>query len=183
MNILVKLSGSIACYKTCHVVSRLSQAGHDVRCAMSPAARQFVGLATLEGLSGNRVATETFEPGEWMEHIELPRWADLTLLCPATANRLNKMAAGIADDVVGNLFLTHDFAKPYLIAPAMNTRMWQHPTTQASVARLTGMGLEFVDPDSGLLACREVGAGRLADPDDIVALVLARLGERAKHET
>jgi phosphopantothenoylcysteine synthetase/decarboxylase len=175
VNVLVKLSGSIACYKTCHVVSRLTQAGHDVRCAMSPSAQKFVGVATLEGLSGNRVATETFEPGAWMEHIELPRWADLTLLCPATANRLNKMAAGIADDLLGNLFLTHDFAKPYLVAPAMNTRMWEHPTTRASVARLVDMGIELVDPDAGLLACRETGSGRLADPDDIVALVLGRL--------
>ena len=175
MNILVQLSGSIACYKACHVVSRLSQAGHDVRCAMSPSALRFVGEATLEGLSGNRVATETFEPGAWMEHIELPRWAELTLLCPATANRLNKMAAGIADDLLGNLFLTHDFTKPYLVAPAMNTRMWQHPATRAAVARLGGLGVEFIDPDSGMLACREVGDGRLADPDVIVQVVLDRL--------
>jgi phosphopantothenoylcysteine synthetase/decarboxylase len=175
MNVLVKLSGSIACYKTCHVVSRLAQAGHEVRCAMSPAARQFVGEATLEGLSGNRVAVETFEPGAWMEHIELPRWADLTLLCPATANRLNKMAAGIADDLLGNLYLTHDFVKPYLIAPAMNTRMWTHPATRVSVARLGELGLEFIDPDTGMLACREVGDGRLAEPDVIVATVIDRL--------
>ena len=175
MKVLLQVSGSIACYKAAHVVSRLTQAGHDVRCALSPAALSFVGAATFEGLSGNAVVSETFEPGRWMEHIELPRWADLTLLCPATANRLNKMAAGVADDLLGNLFLTHDFAKPFLVAPAMNTRMWEHPTTRASVRSLTAMGLEMVSPDSGALACREVGDGRLADPDGIVALVVERL--------
>ncbi len=175
MNVLFQLSGSIACYKAAHVVSRITQAGHDVRCAASPSALQFVGAATLEGLSGNPVATETFESGRWMDHIELPRWADLTIVCPATANRLNKMAAGVADDLLGNLFLTHDFTKPFLVAPAMNTRMWQHPTTVASAARLTAMGIEIVTPDSGALACREVGDGRLADPDGIVALLLDRL--------
>lgn len=175
MNVLFQVSGSIACYKAAHVVSRVSQAGHDVRCAVTPSALAFVGAATFEGLSGNAVVSETFEAGRWMEHIELPRWADLTILCPATANRLNKMAAGVADDLLGNLFLTHDFAKPFLVAPAMNTRMWNHPTTQASVERLLGMGLELVSPDSGALACREVGDGRLADPDGIVALLLERL--------
>lgn len=179
MNVLFQVSGSIACYKAAHVVSRLSQAGHDVRVAVTPSALAFVGAATFEGLSGNPVVSSTFEPGRWMEHIELPRWADLTLLCPATANRLNKMAAGVADDLLGNLFLTHDFAKPFLVAPAMNTRMWHHPTTQASVDRLVAMGLELVSPDAGALACREVGDGRLADPDGIVALVLARLEAQA----
>ena len=175
MNVLFQVSGSIACYKAAHVVSRLTQAGCDVRCAASPSALSFVGAATFEGLSGNAVVSETFEAGRWMEHIELPRWADLTILCPATANRLNKMAAGVADDLLGNLFLTHDFTKPFLVAPAMNTRMWQHPTTQASIDRLVAMGIELVAPDAGALACRDVGDGRLADPDGVVALVLERL--------
>ena len=178
MIVLFQLSGSIACFKACSVVSALTQAGHDVRCAASRSALEFVGRATLEGLSANLVATDTFEEGRWMEHIELPRQADLTILCPATANRLNAMAAGSGADLLGTMFLAHDFTKPFLVAPAMNTRMWQHPVTQRSVVSLRSMGLSFIEPEGGMLACGEVGAGRLAEPSTIVDEVLRVLGEQ-----
>lgn len=169
MNILFQLSGSIACYKACSVVSGLVHAGHQVQCAATESALKFVGAATLEGLSGKELITETFAPGRWMEHIELNRWADLSLLCPATANRLNKMAAGVADDLLGNLWMTHDFTKPLLIAPAMNTKMWTHPITQASLEKLEGLGAIILRPNSGNLACGDVGEGRLLEPEDILA--------------
>jgi phosphopantothenoylcysteine decarboxylase/phosphopantothenate--cysteine ligase len=173
MNILFQLSGSIACYKACQVISRLAQDGHRVQCVASESALKFVGAATLEGLSGLPLLTDTFAPGRWMEHIELNRWADRSIVCPATANRLNKMAAGIADDLLGNLWLTHDFAKPIMVAPAMNTKMWQHPTTLASVAKLTAMGVQVLTPAAGNLACGDVGEGRLIEPDDILRALLS----------
>jgi phosphopantothenoylcysteine synthetase/decarboxylase len=169
MNILFQLSGSIACYKACSVVSGLVRAGHTVQCVASESALKFVGAATLEGLSGRELLTETFQPGRWMEHIELNRWADLSVLCPATANRINKMASGVADDLLGNLWLTHDFAKPLFLAPAMNTKMWTHPITQSSLERLESLSVNVLKPGAGNLACGEIGEGRLMDPDEILA--------------
>jgi phosphopantothenoylcysteine synthetase/decarboxylase len=172
MNILFQLSGSIACYKACTVISKLTQDGHSVQCVASSAALKFVGPATLEGLSGRQLLTQTFEPGRWMEHIELNKWCDLSLLCPATANRINKMAAGVADDLLGNLWLTHDFSKPLFIAPAMNVKMWHHPITQASRLKLTELGAIFLEPESGPLACGDVGDGRLMEPEMILERLL-----------
>lgn len=178
MNVLFQLSGSIACYKACSVLSRLVQDGHTVQCVASTAALQFIGPATLEGLSGRPLLTDTFTPGRGMEHIELNRWADLTLLCPATANRLNKMATGVADDLLGNLWLTHDFSKPFLVAPAMNTRMWTHPITQKSLATLEQLGLIFLRPEAGPLACGEVGEGRLMEPDALLLALAPYLSQK-----
>jgi phosphopantothenoylcysteine synthetase/decarboxylase len=155
------------------VVSQLVQAGHAVQCVASGSAMQFIGPATLEGLSQRDLLTDTFQPGRWMEHIELNRWADRSVICPATANRLNKMAAGVADDLMGNLWLTHDFAKPLFVVPAMNTKMWQHPITQASVTKLQALGVRMLNPASGNLACGDVGDGRLMEPEDILKAILA----------
>jgi phosphopantothenoylcysteine synthetase/decarboxylase len=179
MNVLFQLSGSIACYKACAVVSGLVRAGHTVQCVATGSALKFVGAATLEGLSGRELLTDTFAPGRWMEHIELNRWADLSLLCPATANRLNKMVAGVADDLLGNLWLTHDFAKPLLIAPAMNTKMWTHPITQQSIEKLESLGVVVLRPESGNLACGDVGEGRLMEPDEILARLHSLAAESA----
>jgi phosphopantothenoylcysteine decarboxylase/phosphopantothenate--cysteine ligase len=155
------------------VVSQLVQAGHAVQCVASSSALQFIGPATLEGLSQRDLLTDTFQQGRWMEHIELNRWADRSVICPATANRLNKMAAGVADDLMGNLWLTHDFSKPLFVVPAMNTKMWQHPITKASVAKLQDMGVRLLSPASGNLACGDVGDGRLMEPEDILKAILA----------
>jgi phosphopantothenoylcysteine synthetase/decarboxylase len=173
MNILFQLSGSIACYKACTVVSKLTQAGHTVQCVATESALRFIGAATLEGLSGRALLTETFAPGRWMEHIELNRWAEISVLCPATANRLNKMATGVADDLLGNLWLTHDFSKPLFVAPAMNTKMWTHPITQQSVQKLESLGVTILRPEAGNLACGDVGEGRLMEPDAILRAILA----------
>lgn len=172
MNILFQLSGSIACYKACTVISRMAQAGHSVQCVASGSTLKFIGAATLEGLSGRALLTDTFAPGRWMEHIELNRWADISVLCPATANRLNKMAAGVADDLLGNLWLTHDFAKPLFVVPAMNTKMWTHPITQESVRKLEALGVTLLRPDAGNLACGDVGEGRLLEPEAILKAIL-----------
>ena len=122
-NILFVLTGSIAGFKACEAVSQLVQRGHQVRTVATAAALRFIGPATLEGLTGAPVLWDMFAPGVALEHINLTRWADLVIVCPATANTLNRLAAGLADDLPGALFLAHDRAKPWLVAPAMNPAM------------------------------------------------------------
>lgn len=169
------MSGSIACYKACQVISRLVQMGHEVQVVATPAALQFVGTATLEGLSGRKVLSDLWDRGHAMDHIHLVREADLILAAPATANLINKMSNGLADDLMTTLFLAHDFKRPFLLAPAMNTTMYFHPTTQESLTRLTKMGVEILETASGVLACGETGPGKLLDPDLILKEVLERL--------
>jgi phosphopantothenoylcysteine decarboxylase / phosphopantothenate---cysteine ligase len=171
-HVLFQLSGSIAAYKAAHVISRLVQAGCDVQTVATDGALRFLGPATLEGLSGRAVATETFEAGSQMDHIHLVRWADVIVLCPATANTINRLAAGVADDLVGTMFLAHDFTKPYVVVPAMNAAMYAHPATTASLDRLRRWGIEVLEPDAGSLACGEIGPGRLTEPDVILARLL-----------
>lgn len=168
-NILVLISGSIAAYKTCFVISKLAQAGHQVQVVTTPQALNFIGPSTLEGLTGKAILSETFAPHHAMDHIHLARCADLILLCPATANTINKMSQGIADDLVTNLFLAHDFKKPFIVAPAMNSAMYQHPCTQASLERLQKMGVKILEPGEGSLACGEIGSGRLMEPEEILS--------------
>lgn len=174
-HVLFQLSGSIAAYKACHAVSRLVQAGCVVQTVATASALNFVGPATLEGLTGRPVATDTFAHGSAMDHIHLVRWADVIVLCPATANTINRLAAGIGDDLIGTMFLAHDFTKPYVVVPAMNAAMCDHPATLTGLDRLRSWGVEVVEPSAGSLACGEIGAGRLAEPDVIVAEVLDRV--------
>jgi len=174
-NLLFVFTGSIAGYKACEAISRLVQRGHRVRCAATTAALQFIGPATLEGLTGSPVLTDLFEPGQALDHINLTRWADVVVVCPATANTLNRLAAGLADDLPGALFLAHDRRKPWLVAPAMNPAMWAHPATVAAVAKLQSWGVRLVPVGEGRTACGEMGAGRLAESDEIVAAVEAAL--------
>lgn len=180
-NILFVLTGSIAGIKACEAVSQLVQKGHRVRTVATAAALRFIGPATLEGLTGSPVLTDMFAPGAALEHINLTRWADLVIVCPATANTLNRFAAGLADDLVGALFLAHDRKKPWLVAPAMNPAMWAHPATVAAVEKLRGWGVRFLPVGEGRTACGEVGEGRLAEPAVIVAAVEAALARPARR--
>src|SRR4051812_11074388 len=170
-NILFVLSGSVACYKACDAISQLVQRGHHVRTVASEAALRFIGPATLEGLTGARVATDLFAEGAALDHIALSRWAHVTIVCPATANVINRMSAGLGEDLAGALLLAHDWKKPLLLAPAMNPAMWHHPATVASVEKIRGWGARFVSVGLGRTACGEVGEGRLAEPDEIVAAI------------
>jgi len=177
--LLFLLSGSIACYKACFAISRLAQAGVEIRTAATPAALQFVGRATLEGLTGQPVFADLWEPGRAMDHIDLARWADLALVCPATANTVNRLAAGLADDPVGTLFLAWELKKkPWWIAPAMNVAMLNHPLTRASLEKLAGLGVRVLPTGEGALACGEQGEGRLPEPEQLVMQVLAELGPK-----
>lgn len=180
-NILFVLTGSIAGFKACEAISQLIQRGHKVRTVATAAALRFTGAATLEGLTGTPALTDLFAPGAALEHINLTRWADLVLVCPATANTVNRFAAGLADDLPGALFLAHDRKKPWLIAPAMNPAMWAHPATQAAVEKLRGWGVSFLPVGEGRTACGETGEGRLAEPAEIVAGVEAALARPARR--
>jgi phosphopantothenoylcysteine decarboxylase/phosphopantothenate--cysteine ligase len=173
--VLFIMSGSIACYKAAQVISRLVQQGVHVQVVASNSALQFIGQATLEGLSGQKVVTELFESGHAMDHIHLIREADLVLMAPATANTINKLSQGLGDDLITTLFLAHDFKKPFLIAPAMNTSMYNHPVTQKSLQQLKKMGVQVLDSASGVLACGELGYGKLLDPDLILKITLELL--------
>jgi len=179
--ILFVLTGSIAGYKACEAISQLVQRGHGVRTVATPAALRFIGPATLEGLTGEPVSHDLFANGAAMEHLNLSRWADVVVVCPATAHTINRFAAGLGDDLVGALFLAHDRTKPWLIAPAMNPAMWSHPATVASVARLGDWGVRFIAVGEGRTACGEVGEGRLAEPTAIVAAVEGALARPARR--
>jgi phosphopantothenoylcysteine decarboxylase/phosphopantothenate--cysteine ligase len=180
-NILVILTGSIAAYKACEVISQLVQRGHRVRAVATESALKFVGPATLEGLTGHPVRSDLFASGAALEHIELTRWAEVVVVCPATAHTINRFAAGLADDLPGALFLAHDRTKPWLMAPAMNPAMWAHPATVAAVVRLREWGVGFVPVGQGRTACGEVGEGRLAEPAAIVAAVAAAASRPARR--
>lgn len=178
--ILMQMTGSISCYKACQVISRLTQSGMEVQVVASKSALQFVGEATLEGLSGRPVVSDLYGHGNMMDHIHLVRWADLILTAPATANFINKISQGIGDDLLTTQFLAHDFKKPWLIAPAMNTMMYLHPVTQSSVKKLRELGLGILETASGVLACGEVGWGRLLEPDLIIEEVKQALNQQVK---
>lgn len=180
-NLLFILTGSIAGFKACEAISQLVQRGHRVRTVATKAALQFIGPATLEGLTGSPVLTDLFAPGAALEHINLTRWADAIIVCPATANTINRFAAGLAEDLAGSLFLAHDRSKPFLIAPAMNPAMWAHPATTAGVEKLQQWGVRFLPVGEGRTACGEMGEGRLAEPAQIVFAVEASLAKPVRR--
>lgn len=169
--ILFQLSGSIAAYKACFVISRLVQDGHEVQTVATSAALEFVGPATLEGLTGKPVFTDVHEAGRMMDHIHLAKWADFAIVCPASANTINRLAAGLADDPIGALFLAYDLKKPYVIAPAMNRQMFAHPATQAALAKLESFGARILPTAEGHQACGDEGTGRLLEPEQILEAI------------
>lgn len=166
--ILFQLSGSIAAYKACHVISQLVQEGHEVQTVATQNALRFVGKATLEGLTGKPVFSDLYEADKMMDHIYLSKWSDLAIVCPASANTINSLAAGIASDTIGALFLSYDLKKPYLIAPAMNQQMFKHPATQAALSKLEAYGVKILPTEEGHQACGDEGPGRLLDPEEIL---------------
>ena len=168
------VTGGIAAYKACEVLRGLQKAGHEVRVALTADAERFVGKATFEALTHHAVLTSLYDnPGDAIPHITLSEWADIALVCPATANVMAKVAAGIADDAATTMLLACDC--PMLMAPAMNVHMWRNAATQENVGRLRSHGVGLIMPDTGLLACGDVGEGKLAPVDDIVAATLDEL--------
>ncbi|MET3924242.1 bifunctional phosphopantothenoylcysteine decarboxylase/phosphopantothenate--cysteine ligase CoaBC [Devosia sp. 2618] len=176
-NILIGITGSIAAYKMADVVSQLVKQGHHVKCILTHSATQFVTPLVLETLSGNPVRSTIFgEDISGTEHIDLARWADLFVIAPASANTLGKLALGLADDLLSTVVLATD--APLLIAPAMNTVMWNKPVVQEHLHALANAGARFVDPAAGILACGEIGVGKLASVDSIVAAINSQVSEQ-----
>ena len=173
--ILLIIGGGIAAYKSIELVRLLRKAGMEVRCVLTRGGEQFVTPLTLAALSENPVHTNIFDLKDEVEmgHIQLSRQADLVVVCPATADLLAKMAAGIADDLATTLLLATD--KRVLAVPAMNVRMWLHPATQRNVATLRGDGVAVMEPDAGEMACGEYGPGRLPEPEAVAAQIRAML--------
>ncbi len=178
--ILLCVSGSIAAYRAADVCSQLSKLGAEVHVVLTANAARFVGPPTFRALSRNPVLTDLFEEPhvDRIAHIDLAQSADLVLVAPASANLLAKMAHGIADDLASTCLLAVPPSTALLVAPAMNRVMWAHPATTANVAILSARGVEQIEPATGLLACQDVGVGKLADVADIVAAVTARLARK-----
>ncbi|TFI57180.1 bifunctional phosphopantothenoylcysteine decarboxylase/phosphopantothenate--cysteine ligase CoaBC [Sphingomonas parva] len=169
--ILLIVGGGIAAYKACELIRLIRKAGGSVRCVLTEGGAQFVTPMTLAALSENPVHTSLWDLKDEVEmgHIQLSREADLVVICPATADLIARMAAGIADDLATTLLLATD--KPVLAAPAMNVRMWQHAATMRNVARLRADGVSVIEPDEGEMACGEYGPGRLPEPARILAAI------------
>jgi phosphopantothenoylcysteine decarboxylase/phosphopantothenate--cysteine ligase len=174
-NVLLQVTGSIAAFKAASLASMLVDAGHEVQCVLSEGARYFVGEATFEGLTNRRVRSDLFEPGRAHDHIRLAEWADLMLLYPASANHITRLRSGLADDLIGCLFLANNFRAPFWIAPAMNSHMLAHPAVSEALAVLEGWGCRILPTGSGRLACGDVGFGRLMEPEDAFELVSGAL--------
>lgn len=180
--VLLAVCGGIAAYKACEVLRGLQKAGCEVRVTMTADAERFVGAVTFEALSGAPVADDLYDyPGSSIPHIELSEWADLALVVPATANVMAKLACGIADDCLTSTLLACHGSCPVMVAPGMNTRMWANPATQANVSALRGRGVTVVGPGSGRLACGDVGEGKLAPVEDVVAAALDALGAASRE--
>ena len=171
--IVVGVTGGIAAYKACDLVSRLKKRGAQVRVVLTEHACQFVQPLSFETLSGNPAYTDSFDRKYEIEHVALAKWADLMLIAPATANCMAKMACGIADDLLSTTCLA--VRCPVLVAPAMNSAMWRNPATQANLELLRSWGLRFVGPEAGRLACGDDDVGRMSEPEQIVKAVEAIL--------
>jgi phosphopantothenoylcysteine decarboxylase/phosphopantothenate--cysteine ligase len=171
MKILLVIGGGIAAYKAAELVRLIRRDGGEVTCVLTEAGSRFVTPLTLAALSENVVHTTLWDLKNEVEmgHIRLSREADLVVVCPATADLLARMAAGMADDLATTLLLATD--KPVLAVPAMNVRMWHHAATVANIATLRTRGVTVMDPDVGAMACGEVGPGRLPEPEAIFAAV------------
>lgn len=169
MRIIVGITGGIAAYKAPELVRLLKKQGHEVRCAATEHALQFVTRVTLETVSGAPLYSDLFASGR-TEHISLKDWGEMLIVAPATANIIGKVANGIADDALSTLLLAFS-GKPVIMAPAMNCEMWAHPAVQRNIETLKSWGIRMVGPEEGELACGVSGVGRMSEPEAIAAAV------------
>ncbi|MDP2311834.1 MAG: flavoprotein [Pseudomonadota bacterium] len=178
MRILLGVTGGIAAYKSCELTSLAIKAGHEVRVVMTANATRFVGPVTFEALSGNPVLLDTFVgaplPGSTsaIDHISWARWPEAVIVAPLSANTLAKLACGLADDALSTVLMAVPSAVPVVLAPAMNTAMWEHPVVRRNLGWLRDLErYVLVEPISKRLACGDVGPGGLPDPADLLGLV------------
>ena len=170
--IIIAVTGGVAAFKAAALTSQLVQDGFSVRAVMTPAAQKFVGSATFAALTGRSVVTELFDPQFPLgAHIELARSADVLCVAPATANFIANAANGIANDLIGTLYLC--FTGPVIVAPAMNCEMWDKPAVARNVEQIRADGVQIVDPQEGWLSCRTKGMGRMASPEEIAKAISA----------
>src|SRR3954465_14826627 len=181
MKVALGVCGGIAAYKACEVVRLLQDHGIRVQVVMTAAAQEFVRPLTFAALSGEKVVTGLWQAGgeqpnldSAIEHISVAQSIEALVVAPCTADTLAKFAHGAADDFLSTLYLATP--APVIISPAMNVQMWEHPATQTNLETLRNRGVHIVEPGSGYLACGMVGAGRLANPEEIVATTLEVLG-------
>ena len=181
LKILLVVGGGIAAYKACELVRLIRKAGGDVTCVITAGGQQFVTPMAFAALTENQVYTDLWDLKDeaQMGHIQLSREADLVVVCPATANLIAKMAAGIADDLATTLVLATD--KPIMIAPAMNVRMWEHLATQRNIRWLEKAGIKVVYPAEGHMACGEFGLGRLQEPELIFSEIIEYASQQPKN--
>jgi phosphopantothenoylcysteine decarboxylase/phosphopantothenate--cysteine ligase len=169
--ILLQITGSIAAFKAASLASMLVGDAFEVQCVLSEGGARFIGVSTLEGLTGRPVLSDMFDSGRALDHINLPDWADLFILYPASANHLARLRTGLADDLIGALFLANNFRKPYWIAPAMNSNMFAHNAVRENLAILEDWGCRILPTGEGRQACGSVGRGRLIEPEETFALI------------
>jgi phosphopantothenoylcysteine decarboxylase/phosphopantothenate--cysteine ligase len=171
VRVVLGITGGIAAYKATAIIRLLTEAGHSVKVVPTQNALRFIGSATLEALSHNTVDPDLYTDVADVKHIELGKNADLVIVAPATASFIARFAAGIADDLLGNVLLATP--APIVIAPAMHTEMWQNPATEANIETLRGRGITVIDPASGRLTGEDTGVGRLPEPEAIVSAALS----------
>ncbi|GAA6526671.1 bifunctional phosphopantothenoylcysteine decarboxylase/phosphopantothenate synthase [Intrasporangium sp. DVR] len=174
MRVVLGVSGGIAAYKACSLLRLFTESGHDVTVVPTAAALRFVGAPTWAALSGKPVSTDVWTDVHEVPHVRIGQHADVVVVAPATADVVAKAAHGLADDLLTNTLLTARC--PVVLAPAMHTEMWLHPATQANVATLRERGVTVIDPAEGRLTGTDTGPGRLPEPDELYAAVLAVVG-------
>ena len=174
--IVIGITGSIAAYKSCELISQLIKEGHEVKAIMTSTAQKFLGKASVEALTKNKVYVDDFSDDSLMSHIELGNWCDAALIYPASAQTINSFANGVGHELINSFFLAFDFSKNFLIAPAMNTRMFEHPVTKKSLKQLKKIGCQILDTEEGPLACGEYGLGRLLNPERTKTQLLNIIG-------
>lgn len=178
-NILLNVTGSISAFKACSLVSLLVKKGYNVKVIPTENALQFVGKASFEGLSHNKIEENMFNNTDPIPHINLSQeWADLIISYPCSANTINRLAGGFADDLFGAVCLANNFQVPLLIAPAMNTQMFLHPSVQDSLKKLGMWGAQILPCGKGKLACGTEGIGRLIEPEDALYYIEETLSKR-----
>src|SRR4051812_34037535 len=175
------VSGGIAAYKAAEILRGLQRAGLTVRVAMTKRACEFIMPLTFRALSGAHVIVDDYAPDNLdpIAHITFSQSVDLLVIAPATANIIAKFANGVADDFLTSTYLAS--SAPVLVAPAMNTTMWNHPATRRNLQQLKEDGVHVVEPDAGEMACGTVGPGRLSEPERIVTAALEILNRQEKH--
>ncbi len=172
--ILIGITGGIAAYKICELIRKFKKNGASVKVVATPNALNFVTKLTLQNLSQNEVYVQEFDVKNWKpEHISLADESDIMLIAPATANTISKIAQGVADNLLTSIACA--FSKKMIIAPAMNCNMWNNPVIQENISKLRNLGVEFLEPDSGFLACGYIGKGRLCSIEKIYSAVVEAL--------